>query len=51
LKPVLAEAEPAHDALSIEERLRRLRAASGRISGPSIAAEALRRENLYEERL
>jgi hypothetical protein len=51
LKPVPAEGESAHNALSIEERLRRLRAASGRLSGPSIPAEALRRENLYEERL
>jgi len=38
-------------ALSIEERRRRLRAVAGRIKGPVIADEALRRENLYEERV
>ncbi|NLC55946.1 MAG: hypothetical protein GX774_03810 [Armatimonadetes bacterium] len=38
-------------SLSIEERLRRVRAAAGRIAGPSIPDEALRRENLYEERI
>jgi hypothetical protein len=35
----------------IEERLRRLAQVAGRIKGPSIPLEALRRENLYEERL
>jgi hypothetical protein len=34
----------------IEERLRKLKLISGRIEGPTIPAEALRRENLYEER-
>ncbi|MDQ3813577.1 MAG: hypothetical protein M3347_06465 [Armatimonadota bacterium] len=34
----------------IEERLRRLREATGRIQAPEIPLEALRRENLYEER-
>lgn len=37
--------------LLIEERLKRLAKASGRIQGPSIPLESLRRENLYEERL
>jgi len=36
--------------LTIEEKLERLRAASGRIAGPEIPLEALRRENLYDER-
>jgi hypothetical protein len=35
---------------TIEERLKRLANASGRIVEPSIPLEALRRENLYEER-
>ncbi len=37
--------------LSIEERLRRVDAAAGRIRAPAPSAESLRRENLYEERL
>lgn len=36
---------------TIEERLKRLANASGRIVGPAVPLEALRRENLYEERL
>jgi hypothetical protein len=51
LRPIPAELEPVQNTLSVEERLRRLRATSGRISGPTIPAEALRRENLYEERM
>lgn len=39
-----------YQKLSIEERLERLQRISGRISGPVIPDEALRRENLYEER-
>ena len=35
---------------AIDERLKRLANASGRIVGPSLPLEALRRENLYEER-
>jgi hypothetical protein len=37
--------------LSIEERLRRLARFAGRLTGPTIPDEALRRENLYEERV
>jgi hypothetical protein len=40
----LQRVEPPKDV--IEERLRRLAQASGRIAGPSIPLEALRRENL-----
>jgi hypothetical protein len=36
--------------LPIEEKLRRLDEVTGWISGPPIPLEALRRENLYEER-
>jgi hypothetical protein len=50
LKPIVAEEDRSQRELSIEERLRRLEQAGGRISGPSIPLEALRRENLYEER-
>lgn len=34
----------------IEDRLRRLESASGRLAGPTIPLEALQREILYEER-
>jgi hypothetical protein len=50
LKPIAGVEEFAHSQLSKEERLRRHALASGRIKGPSIPLEALRRENLYEER-
>jgi hypothetical protein len=33
------------------QRLTRLKEATGRINAPSISTEALRRENLYEERI
>ncbi len=33
----------------IQTRLARLRASSGRIDGPAIPLDALRRENLYED--
>ncbi len=36
--------------VSVKERLRRLDAATGRLSGPAIPLEALRRESLYEDR-
>jgi hypothetical protein len=43
--------EPVSEAL-IEQRLKRLAAATGIINGvPPIPDEALRRENLYEERM
>jgi hypothetical protein len=51
LKPVGSIIESSLAGASKEERLRRLAAASGRISGPTIPSEALRRENLYEERV
>jgi hypothetical protein len=38
------------DAATIADRLQRLAAASGRIVGPVLSDEALRRENLYEDR-
>ena len=34
----------------IEQRLRKLQRASGRIEAPVISDESLRRENLYDER-
>lgn len=34
----------------IEDRLRRLEGTSGRLVGPTIPLDALRRENMYEER-
>jgi hypothetical protein len=46
-----AAQEELPDQAVIADRLKRLAAASGRISGPSIPLEALRRENLYEERM
>jgi hypothetical protein len=51
LKPIEAEVDRSQRELSIEERLRRLEQTAGRISGPSIPLDALRRENLYEERV
>jgi hypothetical protein len=51
VKPLASGQEPAVDDLTIAERLERLARASGRLSGPNIPAEALRRENLYEERV
>lgn len=42
--------KPAVSPEVIEERKRRLAQASGRIIGPSIPLEALRRENLYDDR-
>lgn len=38
------------DAEPTKERLERLARATGRIEGPSVSLESLRRENLYEER-
>lgn len=43
--------EDTWSALSIEERLRRVRALAGPIKGHPIPDEALRRRNLYEERV
>jgi len=50
LKPIAVTREGFDRNLTVDERLQRLASASGRISGPNIPAEALRRENLYEER-
>lgn len=50
LKPLVAEDAETPRVLSIEETRKRLAQATGRITGPSIPLEALRRENLYEER-
>jgi hypothetical protein len=49
-RPPSNEENPV-DAAVIEERLRRLAAGSGTISGPGLPDEALRRENLYKERV
>jgi hypothetical protein len=49
LRTVASSARPSQAV--IEERLRRLEMATGTIEGPEIPAEALRRENLYEERI
>jgi hypothetical protein len=46
----VAEERLERDAV-IKERLRRFAQAAGRIKGPSIPLEALRRENLYEEKM
>ncbi|MBI3909498.1 MAG: hypothetical protein HY320_01025 [Armatimonadetes bacterium] len=50
LTPVPREEEKPSEAV-IRQRLRRLEEASGRISAPPIPAEALCRENLYDERI
>jgi hypothetical protein len=50
VKPVASAPEPAADELTIAQRLERLAAASGRLPGPNLPIEALRRETLYEER-
>ncbi len=44
------EAQRQWEDSPIKERLERLAKATGRIEGPSVSLEALRRENLYEER-
>jgi hypothetical protein len=49
LKPLATEEAGTRDGLSIEERRKRLAQATGRITGPSIPLEALRRENLYAD--
>jgi hypothetical protein len=51
VRPLASAPEPSADELTIAQRLDRLTAASGRLSGPSTPAEALRCENLYEERV
>ena len=51
LRPITYLAGSDYKKLSIAERLERLARATGCISGPTIPDEALRRENLYEERL
>jgi hypothetical protein len=43
------ETRPSEEIIA--ERRRRLAEASGRIEGPTIPDEALRREDLYEERV
>jgi len=50
VRPLATEDASHQEVLSIEEKLRRLDQITGWISGPSIPLEALRRENLYEER-
>jgi hypothetical protein len=50
VRPLATEDVSHQEVLSIEEKLRRLDQITGWISGPSIPLEALRRENLYEER-
>jgi hypothetical protein len=50
VRPLATEDASHQEVLSIEEKLRRLDQVTGWISGPSIPLEALRRENLYEER-
>src|SRR5438552_18683063 len=50
VKSLASAPELPADELTIAQRLERLAKASGRLSGPNIPAEALRRENLYEER-
>jgi hypothetical protein len=50
LEPVVEAGSESSSQQTIKERLERLRQATGIISGPSIPLEALRRENLYEER-
>lgn len=47
----LATTIGVYESLPMAERLGRLEATSGRLSGPVLPSEALRRENLYEERL
>lgn len=52
LRPAPVSSDETVDRSQIEDRLKRLRHALGRIKeGPVISDEALRRENLYEERL
>jgi hypothetical protein len=51
VKPLASRQEPPADERTIAERLERLAGAAGRLSGPNIPSEALRRENLYEERV
>ena len=46
VKPLASAPELSPDELTIAERLKRLALASGRLSGPAIPADALRRENL-----
>jgi hypothetical protein len=50
VRPLVTEDGSRQHEHSIEERLRRLDQVTGWISGPPIPLEALRRENLYEER-
>ena len=50
LRPLVTKGALAREDLSIEEKLKILAEASGRLEGPPIPAEALRRENMYEER-
>ena len=51
VKSLASAPELSADEIMIAQRLERLAKASGRLSGPSIPAEVLRRENLYEERV
>ena len=50
VKSMASAPELSADEITIAQRLERLAKASGRLSGPNIPAEVLRRENLYEER-
>jgi hypothetical protein len=48
--PAGANGQHSGNAPSVEERRRRLRASAGALSGPVLSDEALRRENLYDDR-
>ena len=50
VRPLGTEHRSGDGELSIEEKLRRLDQVTGWICGPPIPLEALRRENLYQER-
>jgi hypothetical protein len=50
LRPLVTKGLLVRDDVRVEEKRRLLTESSGRISAPAIPAEALRRENLYEER-
>ena len=50
VRPIPRDVDPMA-GLTLEEKLERLRAASGRIKGITLPDEALRRENMYEDRI
>jgi hypothetical protein len=51
LRPIAVTEGRPYAELPIEERLRRLEDVTGMIEGPAISLEALRREDLYDERV